>query len=77
MEDDSKQAVAESLGQARVSLTSIAHTAGLSYATLHAWWKGRRNPTPEGLARVAQALECKSGELTELARRLREVGSRA
>lgn len=55
------------------NLQELADEAGVSYATLRAWADDRRNPSPENLARLADALERRGGELTELARELREA----
>lgn len=59
--------------EASVSLASLADEAGISTATLYAWANEKRNPTPENLARLADALEKRGGELTELAEELREA----
>ncbi len=55
------------------NLKEIADAAGISYATLWAWKAGRRNPTPENLAALANALERRGGELRELAKELRQM----
>lgn len=54
------------------NLQELAEESGVSYATLRAWADDRRNPSPENLARLADALERRGGELVELAERLRE-----
>lgn len=61
------------LDRAAASLEDLANDVGVSYNTLHAWRTGRRNPSPENLARLADALEKRGGELTDLARELREA----
>lgn len=60
------------LDRAVATLEDIARDAGITYDTLYAWKAGRRNPSPENLARLADALERRGGELVELAERLRE-----
>lgn len=62
----------QALDRAAASLEDVARDVGVSYETLYAWKNGRRNPSPENLARLADALEKRGGELTELARELRE-----
>jgi transcriptional regulator with XRE-family HTH domain len=65
----------KALDKATGSLQTIADDAGISYDTLWAWKTGRRNPTPENLARLADALDRRGGELVKLAEALRkEVG---
>lgn len=61
---DALQALAPSLRQ-------IADDTGFSYATLRAWSSGARTPSPENLARLADALERRGGELSKLAEALR------
>lgn len=53
-------------------LEDLAAEAGVSYASLKAWIDGRRNPTPENLRRLADALDRRGSELQELAKALRE-----
>ena len=50
-----------------------ADDAGVSYDTLWAWKVGRRNPSPGNLARLAEALERRGGDLTALAEELRKA----
>ena len=57
------------------NIKEIADAAGISYATLWAWKVGRRNPTPENLAALADALERRGGELQVLAQELREASN--
>lgn len=59
------------LTQTRVTVDELADEAGVSRATLYAWRNGKRNPTPENLAKLADALERRGGELTRLAEQLR------
>ena len=65
--------LSEALDVAAGSLHEIAEDAGISYDTLWAWKIGRRNPSPKNLAKLADALERRGGELTELAVKLREA----
>lgn len=53
--------------EAAVSMESLAEEAGISYATLHAWRTGRRNPSRENLRALAAALRRRSAKLAELA----------
>lgn len=54
------------------NVDSFAEDVGVSRATLYAWRNGKRNPTPENLTRLADALERRGGELVELADALRQ-----
>lgn len=65
--------IAEAVERAPASLEEIAEEAGVSRHSLYLWARGKRNPTPENLARLADALEKRGGELTELAEELREA----
>lgn len=49
-----------------------AEAAAVTYETLHAWRTARRNPGPENLAALADALEHRGGALTKLAQELRK-----
>lgn len=60
--------------QATLDVNGLADEAGISRASLYAWADGRRNPTPENLARLADALDRRSGELAALADELRKAG---
>lgn len=60
------------LDKAPLSIDGLADEAGISRHTLHAWASGRRNPTPENIAALADALERRGGELVKLAEQLRE-----
>ncbi len=46
----------------------------MSQTTLYAWRNGKRNPTPDNLAALADAFERRGGELKELAEKLRRAG---
>lgn len=59
--------------EARLSMATLAEEAGVTTASLYAWANGKRNPTPENLARLADALERRGGELTVLAQGLRQA----
>jgi transcriptional regulator with XRE-family HTH domain len=61
------------LAQTRVTVDELADEAGVSRATLYAWRNGKRNPTADNLARLADALERRGGELTKLAAELRKA----
>ena len=67
--------LSDALDAATGNLEAIAEDAGISYDTLWAWKNGRRNPSPENLAKLADALERRGGELTELAKKLRDAGT--
>jgi transcriptional regulator with XRE-family HTH domain len=53
------------------SLRQVAEETGLSYSTLKAWSAGERTPRGDHLARIAEYLEGRAGELRELATALR------
>lgn len=61
------------LESATVSVEGIAEEAGLSADTLWAWAAGRRNPSPQNLEKVAAVLEERGGQMTELAKELRDA----
>ena len=63
------------LEAAPLTIDELAKDAGISRATLYAWRNGKRNPTPENLAALADALERRGGELKELAEQLRRSGA--
>lgn len=58
--------------RSKVPQAELARLAGISYATLHAWLNGIRNPSPESMGKVAAALEQHSAELSGLADEVRE-----
>ncbi len=64
------------LDQAPLSVSELAIQAGVSRHTLYAWAAGRRNPSPENLAKFVGALDRHGGELTEFVGELREVPRR-
>lgn len=51
----------------------LAEEVGVSRSTLYLWRSGDRHPTPKHVARLADALERRSGRLTELAKMLKEA----
>ena len=61
------------LEAAPLTIDSLAKEAGVSRGTLYLWMNGKRNPTPENLAALADALERRGGELKELAEQLRQA----
>lgn len=58
---------------APLTVEALAEEAGVTRHSIYSWASGRRNPTPESLAKLADALEKRGGELTDLARELREA----
>ncbi len=65
--------IAQALRVTLGNLKELADEVGVSYASIRAWADGRRNPTPENLAALADALERRGGELQEIAKRLRQA----
>ena len=63
--------IAQALRVTLGNLKELADEVGVSYASIRAWADGRRNPTSENLAALANALERRGGELQELANQLR------
>lgn len=63
--------VQQILERAPLSIDGLAEAAGISRHTLHAWAAGRRNPTPENMRALADALDAQGDELHELAAELR------
>ena len=59
------------LARAVPSVDAFANEVGVSRATLYAWRNGKRNPSPENLAKLAAVLERRGGELQALATELR------
>jgi len=55
------------------NVDAFAEEVGVSRATLYAWRNGKRNPTPENLAKLADAIERRGGELQALADELRKA----
>ena len=63
----------EVLAKAVPNVDDFAGEVGVSRGTLYAWRNGKRNPTPGNLARLADALERRGGDLTALAEELRKA----
>ena len=72
-EKDVQAVIAQALRVTLGNLKELADEVGVSYASIRSWADGRRNPTPENLAALANALERRGGELRELAKQLREA----
>ena len=54
------------------SMRQLAEDAGLSYGVLRAWAMGRRTPTPENLARIADGFERRAERLHAIITELRQ-----
>lgn len=67
MTEQLREMIDKALDGATASLEDIARSAGVTYNTLYQWKTGRRNPTPENLKRLADAVRGRSDELRELA----------
>ena len=63
--------IAQALRVTLGNLQELADEVGVSYASVRAWADGRRNPSPENLRRLADALDRRGGELRDVARKLR------
>ena len=68
-----REMIQKVLEAAPLSIDSLAKEAGVSRGTLYLWMNGKRNPTSENLAALANALERRGGELQELAEQLRQA----
>ena len=73
MTEKLRQMIDKALDGATASLEDIARDAGVTYNALYQWRTGRRNPTPENLKRLAQAVRDRSEELDRLAAELVEL----
>ena len=62
-----QEVIRKVLERATLSVEDLARETGISSATLFAWQAGRRNPSPENLAKLAEALRRRGGELARLA----------
>ena len=71
--EGTRKMIDEALEVAAGNLEKLAADAGISYATLWAWRNGKRNPSPKNLAKLADALDRRGGELSELAAKLRRA----
>ena len=65
--------IEQALDVATGSLEGIAAETGISYVTLWSWKVGRRNPSPQNLAALADVLDRRGGELRGLAKQLRQA----
>ena len=65
--------IAQALRVTMGNLKELADEVGVSYASIRSWADGRRNPSPENLAALADALERRGGELQEFAKQLRDA----
>lgn len=54
-------------------MKALADDAGVSYDTVRSWMIGRRNPSPENVRRIADALRRRGGHLEQLADELEEA----
>ena len=69
--------LAKVLDYAAPSLREIAAQAGISYAAIRDYRKGRRTAPPAVIRRIAIALRARSGKMQELAAQLeRQAGGR-
>lgn len=59
--------VRRALEAAAGNIEELAGEVGVSYGTVWAWARGRRNPSPGNLRRLATALRRRSEDLAELA----------
>lgn len=59
--------------ESRVERTQLAKDSGLSYAALHSWIVGAREPRPESLHQLAAGLDVRANRLRELAQELRSA----
>ena len=73
MTEPVREMIERALDIATANLQEIADAAGISYDTLWAWKTGRRNPSPQNLAALADTLERRGVDLAESARQLREA----
>lgn len=73
MIERTRKMIEQALDGATWSMEEIAAAAGVSVNSLYAWKVGRRSPTPKNLARLADALESRRGELKALAAKLRKA----
>ena len=60
-----------------LSARALMESAGLSYDALHSWRTGRREPTPESLTHLADAIEKHARTMEDLANDLRKQAKRA
>ena len=67
-----REMVKRILDAAPLSVDGLADAAGVSRHTLYAWAAGRRNPSPENLQKLADALDARGEDLHGLADELRK-----
>lgn len=65
--------IREALEAGTGSVEKLADAVGVVPATLWAWAAGRRQPRPENLRRLADALEARGDALHGMASKLREA----
>ena len=65
--------IVEALERTTGDMGELAEEIGVSYHTLWSWKAGRRTPGPEHTRKLADALDRRGGELSELAAKLREA----
>jgi len=65
--------VREALDASGLTRAQLARDSGLNEATIWGWLNGRSVPTPDSMEKLAVGLERRGGELTELAKKLREA----
>lgn len=58
--------------RSKIPQAELARLSGISYATLHAWLNGKRNPSPDSLRKVAEGLDRYGSEMQGLAGEVRE-----
>jgi len=71
--DQVRDMVRRIIEEAPLSVDGLAEAAGVSRHALYAWAAGRRNPTPENLNALADALDRRGSELHDLAEELRKA----
>ena len=68
-----REMIQKVLEAAPLTIDSLAKEAGVSRGTLYMWMNGKRNPTSDNLAALADALDRRGGDLHELAKQLRQA----
>jgi hypothetical protein len=66
-------AVQRALRDGPFSMRQLAEDAGLKYGVLRAWAMGRRTPTSENVARIADGFERRAHKLLSIAVSLRVI----
>lgn len=67
------QLVEEAIHAAAGSVNQLSSDAGISAHSIWGWLARRRNPSPESVLKLADALEARSEKLADLAKQLRAV----